>query len=120
MDWYKKELNHFPLWCVPYKLVRNYEWLSPEFFADKEKIYLDIAIYGMNKNNDNNYYRLIEDKIKEINGIKTLISPNYYCEPEFWKTWNKINYFEAKRMTDPDNIFRDLYTKTCKTMRGID
>lgn len=121
MDWYKKELNHFPLWCVPYKLVRNYEWISPEFIPDKnEKLIIDIAIYGMKKNNNKNYYKIIEDKIRDIKAVKTLISLNYYCESDFWKIWHKRNYFEVKEKTDPNNIFRDLYNKTCKAMRGIE
>ena len=33
MEWYQKEVNHFPLWCVPYKIVHQYEWLSDEFFS---------------------------------------------------------------------------------------
>src|SRR5262249_39932369 len=25
LDWYQREFDHFPLWCVPYKRVRDYE-----------------------------------------------------------------------------------------------
>jgi hypothetical protein len=39
---------------------------------------------------------------------------------EFWQTWNKANYDAVKAITDPDNLFRDLYTKTCKAAMGID
>ena len=121
MDWYTKELNYYPLWCVPYELVRDYEWLSPEFLANKDnKLFLDIAIYGMKKNKNINYYKLIEDNLREINGIKWPISPSYYCESDFWKIWNKKNYLKAKTKTDPDNIFRDIYIKTCQAMRGIE
>ena len=73
------------------------------------------------KNNDGrNYYRMMEEKLMSIGGIKTLISNNYYSEKEFWGIWNKKNYDEGKRQTDPNNIFRNLYTKTCKTMMGLD
>lgn len=121
MDWYKKEVNHFPLWCVPYKLVRGYEWLSGEFLDKTEgQLFLDLAIYGMKKNDNKNYYKIIEDKLTEIGGVKTLISNNYYSELDFWKTWNKKNYFKVKRETDPNNIFRDLYNKTCKAARGLE
>lgn len=41
-----------------------------------------------------------------------------YKKNEFWKTWNKENYNEVKKKTDPNNIFRDLYTKMCKTTQG--
>ena len=121
MDWYQKELRHFPLWCVPYKLVRKYEWLSDDFRRRiDDELFLDIAIYGMKKTGSKNYYRMIEEELTDIGGIKTLISNNYYTEQEFWKIWNKENYGVVKRRTDPDNIFRDLYTKTCKTMMGLE
>ena len=74
----------------------------------------------MKKKGDKNYYKLIEDKLMDIGGIKTLISNNYYSESDFWKIWNKKNYNTVKRKTDPNNIFRNLYTKTCKTMMGLE
>jgi len=121
MEWYKKEVNHFPLWCVPYKFVRGYEWVSADFLPKtKDKLILDLAIYGMKKKGDKNYYKIIEDELINIGGIKTLISSNYYSESDFWKIWNKENYDKVKRKTDPNNIFRDLYTKTCRTMMGLE
>ena len=121
MEWYKKEVNHFPLWCVPYKFVRGYEWVSADFLhKTKDKLILDLAIYGMKKKGDKNYYKIIEDELMNIGGIKTLISSNYYSESDFWKIWNKENYDNVKGRTDPNNIFRDLYTKTCRTMMGLE
>jgi FAD/FMN-containing dehydrogenase len=118
IDWYKKEIDYYPLWCVPYKKVRNYEWLSEEFVEKThDELFLDLAIYGMRRNN--NYYRIIEEELMKIGGIKTLISNNYYSESEFWKIWNKDNYYKVKNKTDPNNIFRDLYTKTCRASRGL-
>jgi hypothetical protein len=62
----------------------------------------------------------MEDKLIEIGGVKTLISHNYFSEEDFWKIWNRDNYLRVKTITDPDNIFRDLYSKMCKASRGID
>lgn len=119
MEWYEREVNFFPLWCVPYKIVRKYEWVSKKFFEKmSDDLFLDIAIYGLSKK-DKNYYRLFEEELMKINGIKTLISGNFYSEEEFWRTWNKENYQAVKQVTDPDNIFRDLYNKTCRASRGL-
>ena len=121
MEWYKKEVNHFPLWCVPYKFVREYEWLSSDSLHKiGDKLILDLAIYGMEKSGDKNYYKIIEAELMNIGGIKTLISNNYYLESDFWKIWNKENYDKVKGKTDPNNIFRNLYTKTCRTMMGLE
>jgi hypothetical protein len=120
MEWYKKEVNHFPLWCVPYKIVRNYEWLSKEFLSkNNDELFIDIAIYGMHRDNPEHYHRLIEKKLMDLGAIKTLISTNQYTEEEFWEIWNKGNHDLIKRKTDPDNIFRGLYEKMCRASRGI-
>ena len=121
LDWYKKEINFFPLWCVPYKRVRDYEWISTAFWHNlKDELFLDLAIYGLKNRRDKNYYKIIEDELMDIGGLKTLISTNNYIESDFWKVWNKKNYYIVKSKTDPDNVFRDLYTKTCKTTQGLD
>ena len=119
LDWHARELGHFPLWCVPYRRVRDYEWVSPRFWeAIDDEMFVDIAIYGMKQRGGRNQHRLIEEKLRELGGIKTLISHNYYTAEEFWQTWNRDAYLAVKARTDPDNIFRDLYTKTCKAAMG--
>src|SRR6185369_4716125 len=90
------------------------------FYAGlQDELFLDLAIYGMKQNGDRNYHKLMEDKLRELGGMKTLIAHNYYSRDEFWQTWNKPNYDAVKAITDPDNIFRDLYTKTCKAAMGV-
>ncbi|MBP1745009.1 MAG: hypothetical protein H6Q58_1987 [Firmicutes bacterium] len=116
MEWYEKEVNHFPLWCVPYRIVHKYEWLSDEFLSKvNDELFLDIALYGMRRKDAEHYYKSIEKKLAELGAIKTLISTNLYSEKEFWKIWNKKNYNLVKQKTDPDNIFGGLYEKTCST-----
>lgn len=51
--------------------------------------------------------------------MKTLISHNYYSRDEFWSIWNKGNYDRVKQQTDPRNLFRDLYSKTCRAAMGL-
>jgi len=120
MDWYQQEVNFFPLWCVPYHSVRKYEWLSNDFWGKtKDYLFLDLAIYGLKKRGGKNYYKILEDELMSLGALKTLISTNYYSESDFWKIWNRKNYDAVKSKTDPQNIFRDLYTKTCKTSQGL-
>jgi FAD/FMN-containing dehydrogenase len=120
LAWYERELGYFPLWCVPYKRVRDYEWLDDSFYAGlDDALFLDLAIYGMKQPPGQNVHRMIEEKLRELGGIKTLISHNYYSRDEFWSIWNKRNYDCVKAITDPDNVFRDLYTKTCRAAMGL-
>ena len=119
MRWYERELDHFPLWVVPYRRVHDYEWLVDDYWRSlDDDLFLDIAIYGMKQTGDRNAHRMIEEKLRELGGIKTLISHNYYPEAEFWQIFNRPNYDAVKRRMDPDNVFRDLYAKTCVAAMG--
>jgi FAD/FMN-containing dehydrogenase len=120
LTWYEQTFRYYPLWIVPYRRVHDYEWLADSFYAGlTDELFVDVAIYGMKQTGDVNYHKLMEDKLRELGGVKTLISHNYYSRDEFWSTWNKRNYDVVKAITDPDNVFRDLYTKTCKTAMGV-
>jgi len=120
LAWYQETFHYYPLWVVPYRRVHDYEWLADSFYARLEdELFVDLAIYGMQQRGDTNYHKLMEDKLRELGGVKTLISHNYYSRDEFWSTWNKRNYDAVKVITDPDNVFRDLYTKTCKAAMGL-
>ncbi len=119
--WYEREFRHFPLWVVPYKRVHDYEWLSDDFWKGvDDELMIDIAIYGMKQRGETNYYRLMEEKLRQLGGVKTLISYNYYDEDEFWQIFHRENFEAVKAITDPDNIFRNLYEKTCRAAMGRD
>ena len=84
LAWYGEVFRFFPLWCVPYRRVRDYEWLTPAFYAHaKDELFLDLAIYGMKQKGDQNYHALMEQKLLELGGMKTLIAHNYYTEEDF-------------------------------------
>ncbi|MHA1819362.1 MAG: FAD-binding oxidoreductase [Promethearchaeota archaeon] len=111
--WYLKEFNYYPVWIVPYYMKKIYGFVNPDFIKDSgDNFYIDFAIYGYKQPSDGkNYYKILEDKVKELHGIKTLISHNYYSEKDFWEIHNKKLYNKVKNIMDPKNIFRDLYTK---------
>jgi hypothetical protein len=113
------EFGAHNLWCVPYRPAKRYAWLSDQFYSGlQDDMFVDLAIYGFQPRDGRNYYRMIEEKLREINGVKTLISYNYYSEEEFWQVFHRENHFAAKAIADPRNAFRDLYTKTCVASQG--
>jgi len=120
LEWYTKNIGHYPLWCVPYRRLKDYEWLAEGFHKDVEdELFVDLAIYGLKQPSGKNYHRMIEEKLLELRGVKTLIAHNYYPEDEFWQIWNKPNYDAVKAITDPKNRFRNVYEKTCRTAMGL-
>ena len=119
--WYCDRIGHFPLWCVPYRRVRDYAWLAPETFAGvDDDLFIDFGIYGAKQPPGRNLYRELEEVLQRVRGVKTLISYNYYEEEAFWRIFHKENYAAVKKRVDPANVLRDLYTKTCRASRGLD
>jgi len=119
LAWWQAEFGFFPLWCVPYRRVHDYEWMNDTFYAGMaDHMFLDLAVYGMAQRDDRNVNRMIEDKLRELGGMKTLISHNFYTRDEFWAVFNRRNYEAVKAVTDPKNLFRDLYDKTCRAAMG--
>lgn len=120
LDWYTAEIGHYPLWCVPYRRVHDYEWIAPDFYrGTDDALFVDLAIYGMAQPAGRNIYKELEVALPRFNAIKTLISYNYYDEETFWRVFNKPNYDAAKARTDAKNNFRNLYEKTCRAARGL-
>lgn len=120
LSWYRPAIGHFPLWVVPYRRVHDYEWIDESFYRDLvDEMFVDLAIYGAEQPEGRNLYVEIEEALQRLNGIKTLISHNFYEEDVFWRIFNRKNHDAVKRRTDPDGLFRDLWTKTCRAARGL-
>jgi hypothetical protein len=97
MDWYEASIRHYPVWCVPYRRVRDYEWIAPGFLRGvDDPLFVDLALYGMKQPDGRNIYKDIEDRLPAFNAIKTLISYNYYDAATFWTIWNRPNYEAVK------------------------
>jgi len=113
--WCAERFGYFPLWIVPYRRVRDYEWVAPRVYRDlRDDFFVDLAIYGMKQPPGVNVYHLLERQLEALGGLKTLISHNYYSREEFWRTWNRETYERVKARTDPENVLQDLYDKTCR------
>lgn len=111
-DFYLRKFNDFPVWIVPYK-VGDYPWINPEHVRGiTDNLFIDFAIYGMKEKRGENHYRIMEEELLKLPGLKTLISHNFFTEEEFWKIWNKEAYDRVKEIADPENVFGNLYQKT--------
>jgi len=89
-------------------------WVNPDFIPDAgNRLYIGCGIYGFPQNGIRNYYRVLEEKVFDLRGLKVLISHNYYDEATFWTIYDRGRYETVKKMVDPQNLFRDIYHKTC-------
>jgi FAD/FMN-containing dehydrogenase len=116
-DWYKSAFDFWPLWIVPYRMPHGiYPWLRDDFAARiGEAFVIDCAIYGKVNNHPTiDLSKVLEDKVYELNGIKTLISRNHYDEETFWSIYSKERYDAAKARLDPKGRLGGLYEKMCR------
>ena len=111
--WYADELDHWPLWVVPYRLEEPYPWIAPAHAAGMtDTLMIDCAVYGKrNTRRDVDWSEVLEEKTHELGGIKTLISRNHYSRERFWAIYDRDRWSRAKQELDPGGLFRDLYEK---------
>jgi FAD/FMN-containing dehydrogenase len=57
------------------------------------------------------FNRMIERKVSELGGIKSLYSDSFFEPEEFARLYGGSQYAALKRRYDPDSAFPDLYAK---------
>jgi FAD/FMN-containing dehydrogenase len=60
------------------------------------------------------YNRLIENKVTELGGHKSLYSDSYFDEDEFWLAYDGETYRQLKNTYDPKGRLPDLYSKVVR------
>lgn len=56
--------------------------------------------------------RRIEERVRAMDGLKSLYSDAYFTEDEFWSIYNRPAYAALKAKYDPGGALPDLYQKT--------
>jgi FAD/FMN-containing dehydrogenase len=112
-DWYLRDFDFFPLWIVPYRPPRVYPWVAEERGRELAgQLLIDCAVYGKaNSDPRVDYSELLERKVDELGGLKTLISRNHYDEKSFWQVYHRENVEAAKAVLDPKGVFPGLFEK---------
>lgn len=106
------------------KIGIPYVWICPTmqrdasrtydlYAMDPSTLYLNFGFWdGVKTDKEDGYYnRLIEEKVKELEGKKSLYSTSFYSRDEFWQLYNKPRYDELKQKYDPTNALKNLYDK---------
>lgn len=100
-----------PFWMCPTQSYSTDRYTL--FDLDPKKLYVNFGFWGsVSSQHENGYFnRMIEEKVVELGGIKSLYSSSYYTEQQFWKIFNKEVYHALKQKYDPQYKFSDLYSK---------
>ena len=100
-----------PFWMCPTMAYANERYNL--FDLDPEKLYINFGFWGtvMSEHEPGYFNRMVEDKVVELGGLKSLYSSAYYSEADFWQIFDKDTYTRLKHKYDPQHKFLDLYTK---------
>ncbi|KAI1150562.1 hypothetical protein F4825DRAFT_425978 [Nemania diffusa] len=111
-EWLHETLHIYPLWLCPIRIRRD----SPDAahglhadFADPNtpELVLNFGIWGPGPNDYDELVRLnrlIEQKVHELRGNKTLYAQAYYTEDEFWESYNKPAYDAVRTKYHADHL----------------
>jgi len=112
-SFYAREIGIWPLWICP---------LGPRPGAGRFCLYPTPAPWYLNfgfwdvlrtreRHAAGHFNRLVERKVLELGGIKSLYSDSYFPQEEFWSCYGGDAYRRLKRKYDPQGAFPDLYAK---------
>ncbi|MFF5208193.1 FAD-binding oxidoreductase [Streptosporangium sp. NPDC000396] len=111
LEFFHDKVGMEPVWMCPLKA--SGEW--PLYPLESGRLYVNFGFWGtvpLPRGQFDGYYnRLIEHKVHELDGHKSLYSTSFYAEDDFWQLYNGIAYWPVKRAYDPGGRLLDLYDK---------
>ncbi len=115
LEFFLREIGILPVWVCPFRSpLRNARW--PLFPADPGTLYVNFGFWDVVRPDEphpaGHFNRLIEHKVQELGGIKSLYSDSYFPQDEFWSIYDKTAYDALKEKYDPNGAFKNLYEKT--------
>ena len=109
------EIGILPFWTCPFRNLDS-EARFPLFATDPDTYYINFGFWDVVRSRTahepGHFNRLIERKVQELGGIKSLYSESYFSEDEFWRIYDRADYDRLKSRYDPHGRFKDLYQKT--------
>jgi FAD/FMN-containing dehydrogenase len=113
LGFFHAEIGITPIWLCPVRLREKVTW--PLYRMDPETLYVNVGFWATVTlepgEPDDTHNRMIERKVVELGGHKSLYSTSYFEEDEFWKLYNGTVYRDVKGRYDPMGRLPDLYDK---------
>jgi FAD/FMN-containing dehydrogenase len=114
LDFFAAEIGISPVWLCPLRQsTPDVVWDLYEL--DPDTTYINLGFWSSVQlepgQRDGHHNRLIEDKVLELGGRKSLYSSSYYSEDDFWRIYNGSQYRLLKKKYDSQERLLDLYAK---------
>ncbi|GAB7067818.1 FAD-binding oxidoreductase [Mycobacterium hodleri] len=111
VDWFLDNVPIEPIWLCPLRLRDDVGW--PLYPIAGHHTYVNIGFWSSvpASSVEGETNRLIEKKVSELDGHKSLYSDAYYSPEEFSQLYGGETYNTVKKTYDPDSRLLDLYAK---------
>ncbi len=111
VDWFLTNVPIEPIWLCPLRLRDDAGW--PLYPIAAHRTYVNVGFWssvpaGPEEGHTN---KLIERRVSELDGHKSLYSDAYYTPDEFAALYGGEAYKTVKKSYDPDSRLLDLYAK---------
>jgi FAD/FMN-containing dehydrogenase len=114
LDFLLREIGILPVWLCPVRACRA-DVRFPLYALEPGTLYVNFGFWDVVRRREPfppaHHNRLVERKVAELNGIKSLYSESYYEAETFWRIYGGDDYQALKRKYDPDGALKDLYQK---------
>lgn len=110
LDFFLEKIPIRPIWICP---AFSFDKKYPLFQTKSNKMYLNFGFWSTvpAKKEIGWHNKLIERKVLELRGKKSLYSESYFSKETFWKEYNKKAYDMLKKKYDSEKKLKDLYEK---------
>ncbi|MGE2834016.1 FAD-binding oxidoreductase [Mycobacterium sp. SMC-4] len=114
LQWFLDNVPIEPMWLCPLRLRDDAGW--PLYPIRPQQTYVNVGFWssvpvGPEEGHTN---KLIERKVSDLDGHKSLYSDSFYSREEFDELYGGEVYNTVKKTYDPDSRFLDLYAKAVR------
>jgi FAD/FMN-containing dehydrogenase len=113
LDFFQREIGILPVWICPIRCPDPQTF--PLYPLHRATTYVNFGFWDVVKSNKaqlpGHFNRLVERRVAQLGGIKSLYSDSYYSKPEFDAIYGAQAYRALKSRYDPHNRLHDLYDK---------
>jgi FAD/FMN-containing dehydrogenase len=113
LDFYAREIALWPQWICP--IGFDAQKTSFTLYPMRHDFYVNFGFWDVKRTREahppGHFNRLIERKVAELGGIKSLYSDSFFPEEEFRQLYGGSAYAGLKSAYDPESAFPGLYEK---------
>jgi FAD/FMN-containing dehydrogenase len=114
LDFFHRDIGILPMWLCPVHCRRPVGGFAL-YPIDLRAVYVNFGFWDVVRRRQafsaGHHNRLVERKVQELGGIKSLYSDSYFPADEFWRAYGGAAYARLKQRYDPHGRFSDLYQK---------